>query len=201
MMGSQLGGAPVHWPPSTHCLTVRVQRDNQHSSTSAYLVLFPERRNPWWQTTMTDEPYLNDFLLAETWTRPLSGETGTLQFISAMNVCLNTDHSTLHISASDLTDTGGEHPLSPASLLASPLPITDQCESFPAFELRRRSVFYWYHCINFFLNQDIHVFLRIWIMKLKFSHDYDKWNARFLRWQHSPGLAPPAHRMSGALKW
>ena len=44
---------------------------------------------------MTDEPNLNDFLLAETWTRPLSGEAGTLQFISAMNVCVNTDHSTL----------------------------------------------------------------------------------------------------------
>ena len=121
MMGSQLGGAPVHWPPSTHCLTVRVQSDNQHSSSSAYLVLFPERRNPWWQTTMTDEPYLNDFLLAETWTRPLSGETGTLQFISAMNVCLNTDHSTY------------QHLISPTQVGSTP------CPQLPSWHRHSRS--------------------------------------------------------------
>ena len=138
-------GAPSTGPPRHTAWWWGPVTDNQHTS-SAHLVLFPERTNPWSQRTITVEPYLNDFMLAETWTRPSCGETGTLQFISAMNLCDNTDHC---MTVSDLTHTGGENPLSPAPLLTLPLPITDQGESFPAFELRRRSVFYWYCCINF----------------------------------------------------
>ena len=88
---------------------------------------------------MTDEPNLNDFLLAETWTRPLSGETGTLQFISAMR--LGHDVTSQYL-VSDLTNTGGEHSVSPASLLTLPLLITDQCATFSALELGCRMVFY-----------------------------------------------------------
>lgn len=179
MIGSQLGGGPVHRPPSTHCLDTRMISTTSHLlHTSCYCLT---------ERTPRDRARSRSPRIWMIWCQSIlePGHSGGkreycnsfLKWICVMTL------TSLFISG--LTNTGRERTLSPQTPPALPLLITDQRQTFSTSKIRCRTVFYWYSCIN------IISYILFWIFmcfsvfgnyETEFGHDYDEWNAQFLTW-------------------